>query len=1099
MTSPNRTADIALPPQYAVQFKLHGSPIEQLQQNRRVIAGATLTPLARTVGWSVITAGQQIVVYDRMRVIPAEVSAALQTTTGDFPTHPEEIGSLQARWLAPRPRVAVTPTDPTAVRRSWAGKFHFLEEQLQADKSVQSSGLRPPQIGAVYAALAHWTAREDPATIVMPTGTGKTETMLALCVQQRMERLLVVVPNDALRDQIGDKFLTLGLLKEFGVVEADALYPIVCRLKHIPKDLNQVEQLFGPSNVVVTTMSILSGCTDEVLDRLVEYCSHLFVDEAHHVPAATWDRVKYAFSSRRILQFTATPFREDHKHIGGSVIFNYPLQKAQEEGYFKPIIFKGVWSLDPAAADQLIARAAVDALTADIHPGPDEQRAPYDHLVMARADSIAVAQQLHALYQRLAPQYAPVLVHSQLPKDEQRAALAQLRSRTSRIVVCVNMFGEGFDFPELKIAALHEIHRSLAVTLQFTGRFTRSKPNLGEATVIANLAEPKVRQALNGLYAENADWNVLLRELSTGAVGRHQQFSEFLQQFTTQPKRFSLSNLTPKMSTIVFRTGEDPRDCWNPMAVTEVLDHLLEAPVVNHVQRVVVAITQKTERIDWGMIQDLTDVTWDLHVLHWHEELQLLFVHSTMGERTQHELASAVSGHVNLIRGEQTFRVLSGIQRLMLTNLGLKDTLGRAKRFSFHVGTDVLEALREAQIGRNKAKSNLFGHGFRNGDRASAGASSRKGKIWAYLVADNLEHWLRWCDSIGRLLLDDSVNIDDIVRTAVKPVPLTGRPNAVPLAMDWSSDVIANVQDTVRFEINGARFTLYEVDLRVLTHDKTSPIEFAVEASGTRATFAIQFQNDQVVYQPTQGTLDVVLGKRILSLHDWFQVLPPVLHFSDRYLVEDHMLAQLSAPEQPFPRARIEAWDWTGTNLRRESQGPERDQATIQYRVMQSLKGDSAPFAVLFDDDDQGEAADVVALRWTDQTVEVHFYHCKYTKADEPGQRVADLYEVCGQTQKSVQWRDVKIEKLVQHLCRRESQRTSRGQSSRFEPGYGDLRTLKMLEKAASTLDVSFHIYIVQPGLSQAEATAAQLELLAATEMYLAETYQIPLRVIGSS
>ncbi|MDK2014654.1 MULTISPECIES: hypothetical protein [unclassified Deinococcus] len=38
----------------------------------------------------------------------------------------------------------------------------------------------------------------------------------------------------------------------------------------------------------------------------------------------------------------------------------------------------------------------------------------------------------------------------------------------------------------------------------------------------------------------------------------------------------------------------------------------------------------------------------------------------------------------------------------------------------------------------------------------------------------------------------------------------------------------------------------------------------------------------------------------------------------------------------------------------------------------------------------------------------------------------------------------------------------------------------------------------LQPGLSRAEATAAQLDLLAATEMYLTETYQIPLRVIGS-
>ncbi|WP_346763412.1 hypothetical protein [Escherichia sp. E4694] len=35
------------------------------------------------------------------------------------------------------------------------------------------------------------------------------------------------------------------------------------------------------------------------------------------------------------------------------------------------------------------------------------------------------------------------------------------------------MLGEGYDLPNLKIAALHDHHKSLAVTLQFIGRFTR--------------------------------------------------------------------------------------------------------------------------------------------------------------------------------------------------------------------------------------------------------------------------------------------------------------------------------------------------------------------------------------------------------------------------------------------------------------------------------------------------------------------------------------------------------------------------------------------------------------------------------------------------
>jgi reverse gyrase len=43
----------------------------------------------------------------------------------------------------------------------------------------------------------------------MPTGTGKTETMLSILVSQECRKVMVVVPTDALRSQLYLKFLTL--------------------------------------------------------------------------------------------------------------------------------------------------------------------------------------------------------------------------------------------------------------------------------------------------------------------------------------------------------------------------------------------------------------------------------------------------------------------------------------------------------------------------------------------------------------------------------------------------------------------------------------------------------------------------------------------------------------------------------------------------------------------------------------------------------------------------------------------------------------------------------------------------------------------------
>lgn len=62
------------------------------------------------------------------------------------------------------------------------------------------------------------------------------------------------------------------------------------------------------------------------------------------------------------------------------------------------------------------------------------------------------------------------------------------------MVVCVDMLGEGFDLPTLKIPALHDVKKGLTVTLQLIGRFTRTKfdEDLGDATFVANIADTSV-------------------------------------------------------------------------------------------------------------------------------------------------------------------------------------------------------------------------------------------------------------------------------------------------------------------------------------------------------------------------------------------------------------------------------------------------------------------------------------------------------------------------------------------------------------------------------------------------------------------------------
>jgi hypothetical protein len=203
----------------------------------------------------------------------------------------------------------------------------------------------------------------------------------------------------------------------------------------------------------------------------------------------------------------------------------------------------------------------------------------------------------------------------------------------------------------------------------------------------------------------------------------------------------------------------------------------------------------------------------------------------------------------------------------------------------------------------------------------------------------------------------------------------------------------------------------------------------------------------------------------------------------------------------PYNAARIQVFDWNGVNIRKESQGRTKDHTAIQARVIRELK--KGDYSIIFDDDDSGEAADVVAIKIIGEisaptSIDVEFYHCKYSSQDTPGQRMDDLYEECGQAQKSVAWMSSPQKKsdIFTHLLRRESKRQDHGGPTRFE--VGDWELLQTIREMSHLSAVKLSIYIVQPGVSKAQASRDQLLLLAVTETYLLETRQVPFGVITS-
>ena len=91
--------------------------------------------------------------------------------------------------------------------------------------------LRSAQFGAYHAFRSYQTLKDtSPCTIVMPTGTGKTETMLAIFLQEP-KKTLIIVPSDALRHQTMLKMISLGIIPKLNYFDGEYLKPVVGIIK----------------------------------------------------------------------------------------------------------------------------------------------------------------------------------------------------------------------------------------------------------------------------------------------------------------------------------------------------------------------------------------------------------------------------------------------------------------------------------------------------------------------------------------------------------------------------------------------------------------------------------------------------------------------------------------------------------------------------------------------------------------------------------------------------------------------------------------------------------------------------------------------------
>ncbi|GAA6167917.1 DEAD/DEAH box helicase [Sessilibacter corallicola] len=968
------------------------------------------------------------------------------------------------------------------VMGSWRGCLSIVP--LDALSISDRPSLRQPQVAALFEILGHLTShRVSDATVVMPTGTGKTETMLAAVCGLPVERALVIVPTDSLRLQTFKKFLELGKLRELNAINSATLNPVTALLEGAIDSEDELNSVLK-ANVIVTTPFSLHQVSTQLKSKLYDACSHLFVDEAHHVKANTWMAVKKAFSDKPVIQFTATPFREDRKRVGGKIIYNYPMSKAQENGLFREITFKAIYEVNDITGDERVAEEAVSQLRRDLHSG-------YDHILMARCSTRKRAEKIFEIYQNCYSDLNPIVIHSGVSQKTQK--MQAILQKKHRIIVCVDMLGEGFDLPELKVCALHNIHKSLPITLQFAGRFVRDRSDLGNPTFIANVCDQNVENVLKDLYIEDPDWNRVLQRISENSIQQELELQELVDGAIKTGIEVPPENLNPALSAIVYRASSlsmTEKVESIPLERNEVMVSSFVAPEAN----LSVLLTKVESKTKWAPQSDFTQPEWRLIMLYYVPGEELLFIHDSSKSGVRKKIAEHFNASASLLSGDSVFKSFGHVERLVLQNAGLNRGRRGPLRYVMYTGIDIESAINDLAQGASY-KSNLFGKGYDTGNKVSIGCSY-KGRIWS-MDSASISDWMAWCRSLAKKLNDPEVDPNQILNKVLRTNELESiPPDLVPVGIDWPDLFYERGGlSTLALDVDG---TQLPVDEAIISIAENAPgvIKIQVDFDRHQALYEYSISNDGYSIVKAEGSsITLIDGEKRKDLAEYFsEEASPAIYFDDGSKLFEtlHIVRPEGYTIPHISSNNIHGIPWA-VNIRSESQGESRNSNTIQHAMIQRLLADD--YWIVFDDDGPNEVADIVAFKDEGNVLAVEFYHLKYSKEDAKGSRIGDFYEVCGQVIKSCKWVG-ELDNIINQLKSRERKRINRSNITRLEKGH--YRDFDLLKQHGARLKKDFRFFVVQPGLDSSNVSEDVAALLGSVDLYVKETTGNPLKIICS-
>ena len=379
----------------------------------------------------------------------------------------------------------------TAVVTNCEEPYRLLPQQIQALRNVQRES---QNFGQYHIAL-----------VSMPTGSGKTGVIACLPYYLATAEppyvfdkpILVIAPDLAILKQLTQELTVLdGSEKTFlirrGIVSLDMQDNVLPQPRIITQTSEiKNEQLLRTGIVIANAQKFLADNWEEHLSddlfRLV------IVDEAHHHPAKTWQRIVEKFGNENcpVIFFTATPYRTDGEDVlprKMSVIAHHlPLNDAVDQGIIRETHFQELKELWPDkqlplpnrekfTPDEIEDFGRIIPILNKIKSLLDQKRSDVPnapHMAIAITKDTTCADHVLELWRHYHPEEPAETYYSSKSKQDKEEIMTKLRSNKLSLVIVVAMLLEGFDHPPISIAAITYNIKAPIRFVQFVGRAQR--------------------------------------------------------------------------------------------------------------------------------------------------------------------------------------------------------------------------------------------------------------------------------------------------------------------------------------------------------------------------------------------------------------------------------------------------------------------------------------------------------------------------------------------------------------------------------------------------------------------------------------------------